>query len=461
MSSYSFSRADLHGYQHHAIGHIILGREVGVFLSPGLGKTVIGLTAITELRNGSWLVVCPLRVMDVWNEEVVKWEHTRHLTVTVLHGLHKPDRLFDTKADVYLINYEGLPWLYEMLRPSGGREAPFQHLICDESQKLKDPSTNRWKKFKAMVPMFGYRVLMTGTPCGGGGLEGLWSQHYILDQGEKFGRDFKLYRSRFFAPRDHEGYQWDLQDGAEEKIWKMAEPRCLSMRSVDHLNMPELVRNEVRVQLPTKVMDAYSFLEDEFFLKLGNDQFVISETAAVTGLKLRQMAQGGIYDDFQEWHIQHNRKLDTLENLIDELQGSPALVLYQFNGELAMLLSRFPKAVVMNGGTSAKESKKIIEAWNKDEIPVMFAHPKTVGLGLNLQYGSAHNIIWYCPTWSLEEYIQVEARLWRQGQKKTVVVHHIVAERTIDVAVMRAVKRKDETQTKLLEALKEYRGTHV
>ena len=208
-------------------------------------------------------------------------------------------------------------------------------------------------------------------------------------------------------------------------------------------------------------MNAYHFLEDEFFLKIGEDNFVVSETAAVTGLKLRQMAQGGIYDEWQEWHVQHEEKLNALEDLIDELQGSPALVLYQFNGELAMLLSRFPNAVVMNGGTSAKESKKIIEDWNKDKIPVLLAHPKTVGLGLNLQYGSAHNIVWYCPTWSLEEYIQVEARLWRQGQENTVVVHHIIAERTVDLAVMRAVKRKDETQTKLLEALKEYRGKHV
>lgn len=458
MTSWQLSKSDLHGYQEHAIGHLLLGRETGIFLSPGLGKTIIGLTAVTELSDGrGWIVICPLRVMHVWIAEIQKWEHTRHLTHMVLHGPNKDEQLRQ-KADVYLMNFEGIPWLQEKLKRSRGRDAPFSHLIVDESQRLKDPSTNRWKKFKTMTPMFGYRAIMSGTPCGGGGLEGLWSQHYILDQGAKFGTEFKNYRDRFFTPRDYEGYQYDLRPGAEEKIWTMAEPRCLSMRSVDHLNMPDLVRNEIHVQLPPKARSQYEFLEDEFFIKLENDKYVISNTAATTGLKLRQISQGGIYDDMARWHVMHEEKLNALSALVDELQGTPLLVLYQFNGELEQILKRFPNAVTMNGDTKPSEQKTITDAWNNDEIAMMAAHPRTISLGQNMQYGSAYNICWYCPTWSLEEYIQTEARMWRQGQENTVVVHHIITERTVDLAVMRSIRRKDETQVALLNALKEYDG---
>lgn len=471
MNSSLRSRLDLHGYQQAAIRWGKEHRQAALFLDPGLGKTAIALTVISDtlaLEELPWLVVCPLRVIDQWPLERDRWAHLQHLEMEVLHGEWKSANLH-LDADIYLMNYDGIPWLHDKLKASRGALAPFRNVVFDESHKLRRAETVRWKLVKSMLPMFNRRILLSGTPCGCG-LEGCFTQNFTLDRGEGFGDDFNAWRERYFLPRDIRRFAWDPAPETEERIWQVMGKRALSMRAEDHLQLPELTRNEITVTLPAPIMEQYRYLEEEFLMNLEGES-VLAANAAVAALKLRQVVQGGIYgepDPFsgqKEWHQLHTKKLDALFSLIEELQGSPLLVLYQFKGELETFKAAAEKLKIryacLNGDTTPSAAKQIIEMWNQDKVEVLMAHPQTVSLGLNLQMGSAHNVCWLAPTWSLDDHIQCEARIWRQGQRRGVVVHSIVAARTIDRRVVQALARKDATQTALLDALKEYKGERV
>jgi len=458
-------RSDLHEYQKDAVAFAKERRRAGLFLSPGLGKTIISLTLISEALGEDrtpWLVVCPLRVVNTWVSEIERWFHTLHLKPVVVHGRGKSE-LLRTPADVYLINYEGLPWLYNELRGTRGVNAPFNNLILDESHKIKSPTAKRWKLLKKMLPMFDHRILLTGTPASNG-LLGVWTQQFVIDEGAALHDRFNTYKHRYFYPVDFQGFNWQPVEGAEERIREEMRPTSISMRHIDHLTMPELTRNLIEVSLPSAVMQQYRELQKEFFLQV-EDGVVHPANAAVVANKLRQIVQGGVYLEGGDWNELHNTKLEALVALIEELQGSPLLCLYQFNGELEMVTNELYKQkisyAVLNGDTGPQESKDIIDAWNADEISVLMAHPKTVSLGLNLQHGTAHNICWYSLTWSLDDFQQSEARLWRQGQRRTVIVHSILAKGTIDKTVLYALAGKNRTQKALLDALKHSRREHV
>lgn len=430
-----------------------MGRA-GLFLSPGLGKTAISLTIIQEClsERNPWLVLCPLRVMDTWEQEIKAWKHLSGLRSVRLHGKYKVDVLHE-QADLYLMNYEGLPWLHELLVRNKGKDSPFHNIILDESQRMKAHNTKRWKKFRSMVPMFDRRLLLTGTPLGGGGVEGLFTQTYILDRGRTFGHNFTDFQYRYFNPSPHCEYSWVLREGALDEIWKQIDPFCLSMRAIDKLDMPELIRNNIYVDLPRDAAAMYYQVKEDFFLQLDDNTVVLPPTAAATLMKLRQISQGGVFDEEGIWHRLHDAKVEALIDLVDELNGTPLIVFYQFNGELERLREVFPAAPAYRGGLSQKEATQIKSDFNSDKIPVLFAHPKAASLGLNLQEGSAHNICWFTPTYSLEEFIQSEARLWRQGQDRGVVVHHILSRGTVDHAIMAALEAKDGTQQFLIKQL--------
>jgi SNF2 family DNA or RNA helicase len=459
ISSTVFQRSDLHEYQRHCIRVAKNNKQAGLFLDPGLGKTAIGLTVVRDTLAwaGPWLCIAPLRVMDTWEKERDRWSHTKNLIITRLHGRGKDDRLF-SNADIYLMNYEGIGWLSDAIKTVKGQGIPFFNLLLDESQRIKAHNTKRWKTLRKLLPLFDYRLLLTGTPASNG-LLGLWTQQYVLDEGEAFGHSITAYKQRFFAPVDYFGYDWQPVSGAEEKIWEEVGRRSVSLRHLDHITMPELVRNEIEVDLPEPVMSQYKELQEELFLEI-DEEFVHPPNAAVAANKLRQVTQGGVYDEEGAWHVLHNTKLDALLSLIDELQGSPLLCLYQFRGELDMITKALDKkkvrCAVLNGDTTPAASSTIIDQWNNDQVPVLLAHPKTVSLGLNLQMGSAHNLCWYALTWSLDDFIQSEARIWRQGQRQTVIVHTILASSTIDRTVLGALSAKDKTQRDLLNALKLY-----
>lgn len=457
---------DLHPYQRQAIDFAHYSGRAGLFLLPGLGKTAIGLYLIARNRDHSWLIVCPLRVMAVWEEELTKWADLCHLRVCKLYGPKRGELLAGPKHDVYLINYESLGWLHRALSPSKGQLAPFHHLILDESQRIKDPSTNRWKTLKAMLPIFINRVLLTGTPLGGGGLKGLWSQQFVLDGGRSLGKNFTTFERKHF--RKVSDYKWEPWPGTEEYLWGVLDPYCMSMRSVDLLDMPPLTRNIIQVDLPAKARALYDELEQKLFLQLESGETILPPTAAATLTKLRQITQGGVYDDEKDekgrplgnWHRLHTAKLEALDGLVDELQGNPLIVLYQYRGELEVLRGRYPDAPVIAGGVGIEESERIRREWNEGRHPVLLAHPRPIGTGLNYQSGG-HNICWLANTWSLDDQIQAEARLWRQGQDRGVIVHHIIARNTVDLVVARALASKEATHNDLITALLSYRKERI
>jgi SNF2 family DNA or RNA helicase len=395
------------------------------------------------------LIVAPLRVaLKTWPDEIKKWAHTEHLTYTVLHGPDKADRL-DGDYDIYIINYEGLQWLFDPLtiRPK------FDVLCCDESSKLKDSSTKRFKILKNLLPTFKYRWILTGTPVPNG-LMDLFGQIYILDQGAALGRYVTHFRQRFFTqPNPMNPYVWVPRDTAFNEVVQKVKPFVLQLSAEDYLLMPDLIYKDVFVDLPESARRVYDKVEEEF-VALMDDSAIVAANAAVAGGKCRQIANGAVYVDLnRNWKKIHDEKLDALEDLLEELGGAPTLILYEFQHDLERLLARLGKVPVLGGGISESKLSRLIDDFNAGRIPVLFGHPASMGHGLNLQ-GSCAHVIWFGITWNLEYYDQAIARIYRQGQKaRSVFVYHIVARDTIDERVVKVLNAKDKTQQSLLAAL--------
>lgn len=438
-----------HNYQSYAIDYIKTHPVAAVLLDMGLGKTVISLTAIADLLFDSFeahhiLVVAPLRVArDTWPAEIAKWQHLQHLTYAVAVGTVKERKAaLTTGADITIINRENLGWLID----SSGFDFDYDMVIIDELSSFKNHKSKRFQSLMKVRPKVKRIVGLTGTPSSNG-LMDLWAEFKLLDYGERLGRFITHYRNNYFIPDKHNGeiiYSYKPMPYAEDAIYRKISDITISMKATDHLKMPELISSKHMVQLFEKEKKKYEDMKAELVLALPEGEITAANAASLTG-KLSQLANGAIYDDDSNIVEFHNRKLDALEDIIESANGKPLLVAYWFKHDLQRIKKRFDVREI-------KTSKDIID-WNNGDIPVAVIHPASAGHGLNLQAGGS-TLVWFGLTWSLELYQQTNARLWRQGQKNTVVIHHIVTKDTIDEDVMAALQRKEKTQANLIDAVK-------
>lgn len=443
-------------YQTKAIQRVESCKAVGLFLDMGLGKTVITLTAVKDLIEDfeifRVLVIAPKRVAeDTWTREHEKWDHLAELRISKVMGTPRQrEKALETDADVYVIGRDCVQWLVEYYqRKRNGW--PFDMLVIDELSSFKNPQAKRFRAIKKALPFTRHIVGLTGTPSPNG-LMDLWAQVYLLDQGERLGRTIGSYREKYFRPGKQNGYvvfQWEPLKGAQDAIEDKLRDLCLSMSAEDYLELPERLDRVVPVKLTEKELAAYNTMERESLIELENrEEAVVGLNAASVMNKLLQIANGRVYTSEGNILKVHEEKLDALEEIADTAQG-PVLVFYSFRHDLEAIRERFPDARTLEGAED-------IASWNEGRIPMLLAHPASVGYGLNLQAGG-HVIVWYGLTWSLEHYQQANARLYRQGQDHTVIVHHLVAEGTVDEQVMRALEKKDTSQAALLQALKDRR----
>lgn len=415
----------------------------------GLGKTSITLAVIKALKDAkklkAALVIAPLRVCHlVWPQEAVKWAEFHNLKLVVLHGKDK-DKLLAEKADIYVINPEGLEWLFMR------RVWKWDTLIVDESTKFKSWKAQRTKLLKAYLPKFTRRWILTGTPAPNG-IGDLFSQMYIVDMGRRLGSFITHFRSRFMIQAGYMGYNWIPKEGALEEINARIKDVCLRLEATDWLELPQLIHNRITVELPHAAMKLYKELEDEFVVQLKSGE-INAVSAATLGVKLRQFTNGLVYDDERRVHFVHEAKLDALEDLVEELSGTPILVAVAFLPEVEAIRKRLGKDIpYLGGGLSRKQAADIEVGWNKGKHQIVLAHPSSVSHGLNLQGG--HHMCWFGLTWNLEEYDQFIKRLWRQGQTHRVVCHAIVATGTMDEKVERALREKKNLLQTLLQNLK-------
>jgi SNF2 family DNA or RNA helicase len=393
------------------------------------------------------LVVAPLRVAeDTWTKESAKWDHLQGLRVVRVLG-SQAQRIcaLETDADIYCINRENIPWLVKYY----GTDWPFDGVVLDELSSFKSPSSKRFKAMRKVRPLIKHIVGLTGTPSPNGLID-LWAQIYLLDQGKRLGRTLTEYRNRYFNPGRRNGYvvyDWVPKVGAEDEIYRRISDICISMKACDYLKLPERVDVVRTVKLDNEAQTVYTEMEKEAVLELGPNEIVDAGTAAVVSGKLLQIANGAVYDEDGKTHIIHESKLDTLEDVIEAVNGRPVLVFYAYQHDLERIVQRFPQARKLEGSAE-------IDAWNRGEIPILLAHPAGAGHGLNLQAGGNH-IVWFGLTWSLELYQQANARIYRQGVKgERVTITHLVAEGTIDEDVMRVLDGKATRQDALLEAVK-------
>lgn len=454
------TEAELRKYQAHAVSFIEARPAAGLFLKPGLGKTIIALTLVRDLvavgEARAMLVISSIRVIEtVWRQEAAEWEHTRSLRVVLVRGTpEERKQLLRAPAEVYLINYENTVWLFRTFAV-----LPFDILCIDESSAYKDPDTKRFRSMRYAVKRFTRRYLLTGTPRPNSALD-LWPQLYVLDEGERLGKTFGNYKQRFFYQADRDGYKWLPRAGAEERIKELISPLMLYLDRESYLELPPIVFNSVTVLLPESAMKTYKTFERQLFLKLLDERTIDAANAAVATMKLHQIANGAAYMDPEEGDdidarpvaLFHDAKIDALDALVEEA-GGPVLVAYTFKHDLARL--RTWRDAPHLGGGQEQTTEAIVDAWNAGELPILYVHPRSAAHGLNMQFGG-NTLVFFSLTWSAEQYEQLIARLHRSGQDQPVIVHDIIAKGTVDVLIQNVVKQKIAGQANLLNALKEY-----
>lgn len=436
-------------YQQYATRFIEKNEVAAIFLECGLGKSVITLTAIKNLiakgEVKKVLVIAPLRVgKTTWPDEIEKWEHLKGLTYSVAIGTVKErESALRKNADITIINRENVEWL---IAKSG---VPFDYdmVVIDELSSFKSYKAKRFKYLLKARPTVERIVGLTGTPSSNG-LMDLWAQFRLLDLGERLGRYITRYREGYFTPDKRNAqvvFSYKPLPGAEEKIYDKIGDITISMKAKDYLKMPDLVMNTVKVKMSDKDGAIYEQLKDDMFIDIREEEIDVANAAALSN-KLQQLANGAIYGADKKVIRIHDGKLDALEDLIESANGKPVLVAYWFKHDLERIKERFPFVREI-------KTPDDIKAWNKGEILVGIIHPASAGHGLNLQQGGS-TMIWFGLTWSLELYQQTIARLFRQGQTKTVVVHHIVTEGTIDELMLVSLDRKEKRQDALIDAVK-------
>ena len=416
-----------------------------------MGKTSITLDAINELMYRRFainrvLVIAPKKVAEAtWQAEGQKWDDFKSLRFSTVLGTPKQrESALATPADIYVTNRDNTAWIVDRY----GAKWPFDCVVLDESSSFKSHQAQRWKKLKAVRKYINRVIELTGTPASQGYLD-LWPQVFLLDGGQRLGKTITSYRDAFFVPDQRNRTQifsWKLREGAKEQIDGVLADLCISMRSEDYIKLPDLIENDIQVALDPKADKAYRQMERDSFMELG-DSVVDAGTAAVLTNKLLQLANGAVYDEDKKVVHIHDCKIEALQELIEGLQGEPALVFYNYQHDRDRILKAIHGAVVFEGDVEATR-------WNSGEIKVLLAHPASCAYGLNLQAGGRH-VVWFGLQWSLELVQQANARLHRQGQDHPVVVHRLIVQGTVDEAVVGALNSKDRVQEALLTALRE------
>ena len=443
-----------HDYQIYAKEFIIQHIACGLLLDLGLGKTVICLTALAELIFDYFdfdrvLIIAPIRVArDTWPAEIKKWDHLKDLTYSVVIGTPKQrEEALKKKAYIYIINREQVPWLVE----SGLFNFKGCCIVCDELSSFKSPKAKRFKALRKVRSQASRFIGLTATPASNG-LEDLWGQIALIDMGERLGRTITGYRERYFVPdkRNREViFSYKPKPGAEAAIYKKISDICISMQGSDYLKLPDKVVTNVEVEMSEKEAEIYNKLCTDLIVSLP-DGDIDAQSAVGLSNKLLQMANGAVYDENGKVQVIHNQKLDELESIIEQANGKPMLVAYWYKHDLQRITERLQKIGISFDEINTSES---IERWNKGELTVGLIHPMSAAHGLNLQEGGCH-LVWFGLIWSLELYSQLNGRIYRQGQKQTVTIQHIVTKGTIDEDVEAALKGKSCTQDELLLAVK-------
>jgi SNF2 domain protein len=438
-----------HNYQNYAKNFILAHKVSALFLDCGLGKTITTLTAINELMYDSFeiskvLIIAPLRVaQSTWKEEIEKWDHLNLLRYSIAVGDEK-ERLKALKqnSDIYIINRENVDWLVT----KSGIDFNFNMLIIDELSSFKSHTSKRFKSLLKIRPYFERVVGLTGTPSSNG-LMDLWAEFRVLDLGERLGRYITHYRNEYFLPDKRNGaviFSYKPQKNAEERIYRRLADMTISMKSTEYLKMPELILNELEINLDEEDQTKYKKFKKEMVMTIQEKEIDAINAASLSN-KLIQLANGSIYDEDKKFYEVHNKKLDKLEEIIESANGKPVLVAYWFKADKERIEKRFKVREIKTADD--------IKQWNKGMIDLALIHPASAGHGLNLQSGGS-TLVWFSLTWSLELYQQTNARLYRQGQKDTVVIHHLITKNTIDEDIMKSIKRKDKTQEALMKAVK-------
>ena len=438
-----------HNYQNYAKDFILAHKVSALFLDCGLGKTITTLTAINELMYDSFeiskvLIIAPLRVaQSTWKEEIEKWDHLNLLRYSIAVGDEK-ERLKALKqnSDIYIINRENVDWLVT----KSGIDFNFNMLIIDELSSFKSHTSKRFKSLLKIRPYFERVVGLTGTPSSNG-LMDLWAEFRVLDLGERLGRYITHYRNEYFLPDKRNGaiiFSYKPQPNAEERIYRRLADMTISMKSTEYLKMPELILNELEINLDEEDQIKYKKFKKEMVMTIQEKEIDAINAASLSN-KLIQLANGSIYDEDKKFYEVHNKKLDKLEEIIESANGKPVLVAYWFKADKERIEKRFKVREIKTADD--------IKQWNKGMIDLALIHPASVGHGLNLQSGGS-TLVWFSLTWSLELYQQTNSRLYRQGQKDTVVIHHLITKNTIDEDIIKSLKRKDKTQEALMRAVK-------
>lgn len=439
-----------HKYQLSALDHIMEYPRSGVFLSMGLGKSVITLSAIIELYRtfeiSKVLIIGPKLVAEQsWPAEIAKWDHTKHLTVSKVVGTQAQRlRALQVEADIYTVSRDNVPWLVNTLGRGGW---DFDMLVIDEISSFKNPASQRFKALKKVAFLSDRCVGLTGTPSPNS-LMDLWSQVYLLDQGERLGRTITAYREAYFR-KNFNGFGYQFLDKYEGLIHDKIKDICISMSAEDHLDMPE--RIDALKGFDLKQYDKYQEFKRSEVLRLEEGGDITPVNAAALYSKLLQFSNGAVYDADKNYHVVDDTKLDMLEQSLEDLQGKPALVFYSFQSDKERILERLPRVTEM----PKKGGAEMVDKWNRGEVEVLLAHPASIGHGLNMQFGG-HHIIWFGLPWSLELYQQAVKRLDRQGQVNTVVNAPLIARGTVEEVVWERLGDKAVTQDGLMAALKKH-----
>jgi len=455
----------------------------GLLLDPGMCKTSITLAAFkilkTEGMSRGMVVFCPLYpAHTTWPNEVRKWSDFNELDIVVLHG-PKKDRLVREKHDIYMINYEAIPWLFNRAKvgkawkyfiTDAGKELlkNVDMVVFDELHNMKNSDTLRFALIKPWLDKFLRRWGLTGSPASNGLLD-LFGQCYVLDGGRTLGKYVTHYKSEYFVALDQNGWNWALQKGAEKRIYDRLKPLMLRLDAEDYIKLPRQMDHYIKFDLPDKVRKTYDEMEKELLTTL-DAQLIVAPNKGSAVTKCRQICSGALYTPTRDpitgigesssgkdrpWQLVHDCKIELIKSLAEELQGKQLLVAYEYNHDLARLLKAFPNTPYIGSGVPLKKGVAIEAAWNRGEIPLLFGQPASIGVGLNLQGSNACHIAWFTITWNQLHYDQLNRRLRRTGSGAEIVhVYHLAAKNTVEESVVASLRTKWKTQMDLFNAIK-------
>lgn len=448
-----------HEYQKEPQSLLASADSFGLFMFPGAGKTPLMLEKIYQHKEAT-LIIAPLDILyTTWHKEPLKWSFSQNLRISILHGPDK-DANFHKKAGVYLINPEGLKWLVNKIQSTG--RFPWTTLIIDESSKFKSQKSERFKYLTKILKSFKRRYIMSGNPVPNHYLD-IWAQMFILDLGKRLGTSWYTFRDKYFYPLDYKRFTWALKPGAKEEIISQIADISFFLDPSSELDLPKRIEIDHELELPLQAAKQYRQMQDELFYALSNDKDdnILAPNATTSAIKCWQIASGFIYestDEGRKTHQIHNVLIDHVETIVESMQGKPVLVAYNFLEDLERLRNKFPQARIVASGSSPKEIQSAEADWNCDLIEILIVHINKFSHGLNLQYGSGCQLVFYGLTYNADTYDQLIRRFERQGAKyREVVVHRLIVKNTVHEAIISCVDRKLSQSSDFLESLREYR----